>query len=127
MSDLNFMNLTIKIPHICECSEKCYCKKGIVCTNKCICSDVNFLKVFKISSYGPQTPDYETPMKKKIKKSISFDKEIHILEFKENDITSVTTKEHKLKIVYLISPRSSPISSRSPRSSPRSPRTPKSN
>ena len=124
MSDLNFMNLTIKIPHICECSENCYCKKGIVCTNKFICFDVNFLKVFKISSYGPQTPDYETPMKKKFKKSISFDKEIHILEFKENDITSVTTKEHKLKIVYLISPRSSP---RSPRSSPRSPRTPKSN
>jgi hypothetical protein len=79
-----------------------------VCTNKCICSNIQFLKVFEISLYGPKTPDYQTPVKKKFKKSISFDKEIHVLEFKENDIPNTTTQQPKLKKVFLISPKSSP-------------------
>ena len=101
ISEDSIMNLTIKIPDICECNENCYCKKGIVCTNKCICSDINFLKVNKISCHGPKTPDYKTPKKKKIKKSISFDKEINVLEFRENDFPNTTTQNYKSTIIFL--------------------------
>jgi hypothetical protein len=118
----SMLNLTIKIPDICKCTENCYCKKGIVCANKCICSDINCLKVYEISSYGPKSPDYQTPVKKKIKKNISFDKEIHILEFKENDVPNTMNQHPKLKIVFLISPRASP---KSPRSSPKSQMSPR--
>jgi hypothetical protein len=111
-AEVSMMNLTIKIPNICICNENCYCKKGIVCTNKCICSNIQFLKVFEISSYGPKTPDYQTPVKKKFKKSISFDKEIHILEFKENDLPNTTKEQTKSSVVFLISPKSSPKSNK---------------
>lgn len=67
------LNLRIEIPDICDCENVCACKKGIVCKNKCVCANSNYLKVRKISNYGPKTPDYKTPMRKKLKKSVSFD------------------------------------------------------